>query len=185
MKEFKKYFLYVGNAYPHKNLERLIKAVKLLNKEVKDDIGLVIVSARSVFVNRLEVVVRRLSAESIVDLKGFVPDEKLGPLYHGAVAFVFPSLSEGFGLPGLEAMAAGTLVLASEIPVLKEVYKENAIYFNPFDISSIKEAMKKVLEMDPAQRTKLIAKNQTFCKRYSWSQMAHETLKVYEDCISL
>ena len=179
MKEFKFYFLYVGNAYPHKNLERLIQTVVLLNKEVKDDIGLVIVSARNVFVKRLEAVVCRLSADSWVRILGFVPDEKLTVLYRGAAAFVSPSLSEGFGLPGLEAMKAGTLVLASDIPVFKEVYKENAIYFNPFDLVAIKDAMKAVLQVDPAQRARLIAKSQVFIKRYSWSKMAEETLQVY------
>jgi len=183
MKDFKFYFLYVGNAYPHKNLVRLIEAVKLLNKEVKDDIGLVIVSARGIFVKRLEAVVRRLSAEDVVDLAGFVPDEKLRSLYRGAVAFVFPSLSEGFGLPGLEAMSAGTLVTCSDIPVFHEIYKENAIYFNPFDAVAIKDALKNVLVMPPSRRTKLISKSQVFIKRYSWRQMAQKTLEAYKQAI--
>ena len=179
MKEFKNYFIYVGNAYPHKNLGRLIEAIVLLNKEVKEDLGLVIASSRGVFTKRLEELIKKLNAEALVNLLGFVPDEKLELLYKNSAAFVFPSLSEGFGLPGLEAMAAGTLVLASDIPVFKEVYEENVFYFNPFDPVDIKDAMKKALQMDPFERAKLIAKSQVFVKRYSWIKMAQETLEVY------
>jgi len=131
------YFVYAGNAYPHKNLKRLIEAVVFLNQKSGKKISLAIVSARNVFVSRLEKLVKRMNAVSYVRLLGFIPDSDLGALYQNSVAFVFPSLSEGFGLPGLEAMSVGTLVLASDIPVLKEVYKGNAVYFNPYDYTSI------------------------------------------------
>ena len=88
---------------------------------------------------------------------------------------------EGFGLPGIEAMEAGTLVLASDIPVFREVYKDAAIYFNPLDFTSIEKAMENVLEMSEDVRKEKIAFAQKFVKRYSWSQMARETLKVYGD----
>lgn len=168
------YFLYVGNAYPHKNLTRLIRAVVSLKVNLK------IASSRDVFIQRLEKEIKRLDAQRNVTLMGFVPDAKLSKLYKSSVAFVFPSLSEGFGLPGIEAMRAGTLVLASGIPVFKEVYKDNVIYFNPLEVSSIAKAMKSVLEMDPLQRKQAIDKSQKFAKRYSWSKMARETLKVYK-----
>ena len=94
---------------------------------------------------------------------------------------MFPSLSEGFGLPGLEAMSSGTLVLASDIPVFKEVYQDNALYFNPTDTESIINIMQEVLEMDTKLRTEKIAKAKDFVKRYSWVKMAEETLKIYSD----
>lgn len=183
MKEFKHYFIYVGNAYPHKNLERLIEAMVSLNKEIKDDIGLAIVSSRNVFVLRLEKLVKKLNAENYVKLLGFVPDGKLSGLYENSTAFVFPSISEGFGLPGLEAMASGTLVLASDIPVFKEIYQDNAVYFNPFGVDSIKDAMKLVLEMKGDERIKKISKGKEFTKRYSWVKMAQQTLDVYRTAI--
>lgn len=185
MKENNPYFVYVGNAYPHKNLERLVQAVVLLNKEVKEKVILAIASSRSVFTRKLEKNIKKLKASDDVKLLGFVPDEDLKILYKNSLAFVFPSLSEGFGLPGLEAMAAGTLVLASEIPVFKEVYKENAIYFNPLDFSSIETVMKDVLCMSAEKRNKLIIKGRNFAKRYSWSKMAQETLNIYEGCARL
>lgn len=183
MKEFKHYFIYVGNAYPHKNLGRLIEAMVLINKEVKEDIGLAIVSSRNVFVQRLEALIKKLNAENYIKLLGFVPDEKLAGLYKGSTAFVFPSISEGFGLPGLEAMASGSLVLASDIPVFREIYQDNAIYFNPFDVGSIKDTMKSALEAGAGEREKRTSKGRQFAKRYSWLKMARQTLDVYNNAL--
>jgi glycosyltransferase involved in cell wall biosynthesis len=179
MKESNPYFIYVGNAYPHKNLKRLIEAMVKLNKKVKENIELYIVSSRSVFTERLEKIVRQSKAEDYIKLLGFVPDEKLKVLYKKSLAFIFPSISEGFGLPGLEAMNAQTLVSCSDIPVFKEIYKDIPIYFDPFDVNSIFDSMKLVLDMDPEAREKRIEKGLTLAKTYSWSKMAKETLEVY------
>lgn len=179
------YFIYAGNAYPHKNLKKLIEALITLNEISPVKASLVIASSRSVFTQRLEKIIQDRKAEKFVRLLGFVEDDDLTALYRGSVGFVFPSLSEGFGLPGLEAMAAGTLALVSEIPVFREVYQDAAIYFNPLDSSSIAKAMRDVLEMDGQKRQKLIAYGQNFVKRYSWSKMAQETLKIYEGSFSL
>lgn len=179
------YFIYTGNAYPHKNLERLIEAVKLLNLDSSVEIELAVISARSVFIERLSNAIKRLRAEEYVKLLGFVPDEDLGSLYKNSTAFAFPSLSEGFGLPGLEAMNSGALVLASDIPVFKEIYGKNAIYFNPLDFNSIEESMKNVLEMDKSVREERIEKAKEFVKKYSWVKMAKETLNIYESSFGL
>ncbi len=173
------YFVYAGNAYPHKNLSQLIKATQLLNREVGKKIVLAIASARNVFTGRLSVEVRKLNAGNVVRLLGFVPDEKLGSLYKNSVGFVFPSVSEGFGLPGLEALSSGTLLLASDTPVFKEIYNGAADYFNPLDVSSIKSAMKSALEMAGITRQERIKSGQKFVKKYSWAKMAKETLKIY------
>lgn len=179
------YFIYAGNAYPHKNLTRAIEALVALNKTSGRDVKLVIVCPRNVFSKKLEELVMELNAGEWVKLLGFVPDEELAELYSNSLGFLFPSLSEGFGLPGLEAMAAGTLVLASDTAVFKEVYKDRAIYFNPYNYASIEKSMEMVLSMDPAKRKKLTKENQEFVKRYSWRKMAEETLKIYEDCARL
>lgn len=184
MKEFNltsPYFVYVGNAYPHKNLARLIKAVVLLNKQSPVNVSLAIASSRNVFTQRLEKLVKLHEAGSFVKLLGFVPDEKLKTLYQNSIAFVFPSLSEGFGLPGLEAMSAGTLVLASEIPVFKEIYQDNAIFFDPLDVSKIANTMGQAIKMDKNKRREKISQAQNFAKRYSWHTMAQETLKIYKE----
>lgn len=185
MKEFNLYFIYVGNAYPHKNLKRLIEAVVSLNKKVKENIELYIVSSRNVFTKRLEKLTAELKAEEYIKLLGFIPDEKLKDLYKKSLAFIFPSISEGFGLPGLEAMNAQTVVICSDIPVFREVYKDVPIYFNPFDVNSISDSMKLILDMDPMAREKRIEKGIALAKTYSWSKMAKETLSIYESCSSL
>lgn len=179
-----KYFIYTGNAYPHKNLNRLIEGVILLNKSQDEPVTLKIASSRNVFTKRLEKEIKNQGAEKYVELLGYVPDERLTELYKNSVAFVFPSLSEGFGLPGIEAMEAGTLILASDIPVFKEIYKDSAIYFNPLDFTSIEKVMENVLGMEEEERKEKIAFAQKFVKRYSWTQMAKETLKVYRHVIS-
>jgi len=106
-------------------------------------------------------------------------------LYQNSVGFVFPSVSEGFGLPGLEAISCGTLVLASDIPVFKEVYGQSALYFNPFDFTSIEKVMKDALNMEGSVRKERIEKAKKFAKRYSWDKMARETLKIYEGSLSI
>jgi glycosyltransferase involved in cell wall biosynthesis len=180
------YFLYVGNAYPHKNLVRLIQAIVFLNKIMNTKIGLKIASSRNVFTQRLQTQIDSQNANKFITLLGYVSDEELIKLYQDACGFVFPSLSEGFGLPGIEAMRAGTPVLASDIPIFKEIYKDNAIYFNPLDINSIEKAMESVLDMSLPLRTEKIDKAKNFVKRYSWTKMAKETLKIYEEsCNSL
>lgn len=178
-----KYFIYTGNAYPHKNLNRLIEAVVLLNKLQGKPVILKIASSRSIFTTRLEAVVCKLSAESCIQLLGFVPDEKLTELYKNSVGFVFPSLSEGFGLPGIEAMEAGTLVLCSDIPVFKEIYKDAAMYFDPLDITSIEQSMKNAMEMPQETRKEKITFAKKFVKRYSWQKMAKQTLQVYKESV--
>lgn len=179
------YFLYAGNAYPHKNLSRLIEAVLAVNRGREEKISLAIASSRNVFTDRLEKLIKKLDAEGVVKLLGFVSDGELGTLYANSLAFAFPSLSEGFGLPGLEAMSAGTLLLASDIPVLREIYKKSAIYFNPYDFTSIARVMEEAIDMEPVRRKELIEKAGEFAKRYSWDKMARQTLKVYEDSYRL
>jgi glycosyltransferase involved in cell wall biosynthesis len=177
------YFIYFGNAYPHKNLERLVEAMVLLNTLYKDKIYLAMASSRSVFTKRLEEYIKKNRADKYVKLLGFVPDQELACLLKHSLAFVYPSLYEGFGLQGLEAMASETLVLASDIPVFREVYKNNVLYFNPYDFSSIEKAMKEVIEMSSKERERLIKKAKKFIKRYSWTKMAKQTLEVYHKVV--
>jgi glycosyltransferase involved in cell wall biosynthesis len=181
----KPYFVYTGNAYPHKNLSRLIEAVKILNTKSSQSVNLAIVSSRGIFTQRVENLIQKLAVKEYVKVLGFVPDEKLGSLYKNSAGFVFPSLSEGFGLPGLEAMSSGTLLLASDIPVFKEIYQDNAIYFDPESIDSIEKALESVFKMSEGTRNEKIKKGKDFVKRHSWVKMARETLDLYESCNSI
>src|SRR5258708_39890714 len=112
MKEYN--FIYVGNGYCHKNLKRAIEAIKQLNKENK--VIFKIISSRNIFTQRLEKLIKKLKAEKFVKLLGYVSDTELTNLYNNSTGFLSPSTYEGFGLPALEAMNAGTIVAASDIP---------------------------------------------------------------------
>lgn len=179
------YFFYVGNAYPHKNLPVTIHATVLLNQKLGKKIYFAIAGARNIFRKKLEKIVQELNAQKYVKLLGFVPEEEIGTLYQNSLAFIFPSLSEGFGLPGIEAMLAKTLCLSSKIPVLQEVFKDAAIFFDPKEVDSIERVMERVLNLSSEEREKLIKDGFEFASRYSWRKMAKETLEIYESCISL
>lgn len=175
------YFIYTGSAYPHKNLDRAVKAVKLLNQH--SEIQFAIVCSRNIFTEKLEKIIAKYYATKEVNLLGFVPDEELAALYKHSLGFVFPSLSEGFGLPGLEAMSAGAMVLASDIPVFKEIYGESAIYFDPYREESIAEAMKRVIDLGSEKKARHVAMGQKVVQKYSWEKTAKETLKLYSKVV--
>jgi glycosyltransferase involved in cell wall biosynthesis len=174
-----KYFFYVGNAYPHKNLRRVIQAVVELNRRPYDKFIFAIASPRNIFTDRLEREIKNLGAGKYIKLLNFVPDEDLRVLYKNSLAFVYASLSEGFGLQIAEAIVSDALVIASDIPVFREVYQDNVLYFDPYDSGSILNIMQKVLEIEYDERRRLISSGKDFIKRYSWTKMAEETLKVY------
>jgi len=170
----KPYLLYVGSVYPHKNIEKLIEAVKLINSR------LVVVCARNVFSDRLNNFVEQNQAGSLVNFTGYVTDEELALLYQKAEAFVFPTLSEGFGLPGLEAMSLGCPVVCSDIPVLREIYRKAAVYFNPFDPNDIAKNICSVMN-DKKLQSSLTDQGFELVKEYSWQKTAKETLGVYKE----
>ena len=179
----KKYFIYTGNAYPHKNLGRLIEALVLLNNSGDEKVRLKIISARKTFLDRLEKLISSAKAKDYIEILEYIEDDKLAILYRNSIAFVFPTLVEGFGLPPMEAINAGTLALVSDISVLKEVYADSVFYFDPMDINSIKQSLDEVLNLNDKERKLKIEKSQEFLKRYSWSKMAKETLKIYESVV--
>lgn len=173
-----KYFLYVGNAYPHKNLDRLLEAFKIINSEAK----LVLVGKDDYFYKRLLSKVREMNLSEKVILFCNVSDDELATLYQNAKALILPSLMEGFGLPALEAMANNCLVLASDIPALHEVCGDAAIYFDPHNINDLAEKLKRTLSENNNEKKK---KGLEMSKFFSWRKMAKETLKVYENSVSL
>jgi glycosyltransferase involved in cell wall biosynthesis len=172
------FLIYTGNAYSHKNLIRMIEAVK------KTGINLVVVCARSVFRDRFEEKIEQAGAGGLVYLLGQVPDSDLRDLYRESQAFITTSLSEGFGLPGLEAMAAGTVVLSSNVACLPEVYKDNAIYFDPRNIDQIVQKINLVNGLAPQKRNQLIDKGIKHARTFSWKKTAQLTLSAYRYALS-
>jgi glycosyltransferase involved in cell wall biosynthesis len=159
-------------------------AVKKLNNIYHLSINLVIICARNVFYERFLNKVKQLEAEKAVNLVGFVPDNEIAAIYQQAEAFVFPSFWEGFGLPGLEAMALGLPVISARASCLPEIYGEAALYFDPEKVDELAAAIKKVMK-DKKIREDLIKKGFTQVKKYSWQNLAKQTLEVYESSLSL
>ena len=175
----KNYFFYVGNAYPHKNLEMVVKAMVDLKMNKNADCEFVIAGSRDVFMNRLNKLINKNGASDFVKLLGFVLEDELKVIYKHSLGFIYPSLSEGFGLQGLEAIATGTILLASNIPVFREIYDTHAFYFNPQDVSSISGTMYSVLNMKSEDKYKYLSTAKEYIKKYSWKKMAKETLDIY------
>ncbi|MBI3576598.1 glycosyltransferase family 4 protein [Candidatus Gottesmanbacteria bacterium] len=159
------YFLYVGNAYPHKNLETLLKAIAKLKSKL-------------VLVGKDDYFYQRLPRQDNVTFFGEANDGQLRSLYKNAIALVFPSLMEGFGLPGLEAMAVGTPVVCSDIPVFREVYGEAALYFDALDINDLVKKLSEITTND-SLRKNLVGKGLVKVKSYSWTKLAEQTLAAY------
>lgn len=169
--------LYVGQFRPHKNIPSLISAFNILRKEM--DCKLVILGKPDPKHQRFFDLLNESEYKKDIILPGFVSNEELASWYKIADLFVFPSLYEGFGLPGLEAMAAGTPVVASNTSSLPEVYQNAAIYFDPLKPEDIAGKIKEILG-DDKLRQELISKGKLLLRNYSWQKTAIETLKVYE-----
>ncbi len=175
------YFLYVGNAYPHKNLGRLIEAFSEM-LQTKSELKLVLVGREDYFYKRLMKHVYTLGLQQSILFLRFVSDSELAGLYQHAAGLVVPSLMEGFSLPPLEAMSQNCLPIVSAIDVHQEICKDAAIYFNPEDKADIAKKMMNVL--DEKMKTKTyIEKGHQRVMEFSWSTMAKQTLAIYQECL--
>jgi glycosyltransferase involved in cell wall biosynthesis len=169
------FIIYVGNSYPYKNLNRLVDALKVLPK----DLNLVNPCSRSVFYERLTTYAKEQDLADRVILPGFVPDDDLAILYRAAEAYVFPSLSEGFGIPALEAMASKLPVACSDIPVFHEVCGDNAIYFDPRDTADMASKIGQLIN-DSKLKERMVREGLERAHQFSWRKMAAQTLQIYE-----
>lgn len=178
-KEVGNYFLYIGNAYPHKNLEFLLNVFKKLPLDFK----LILVGSEDYFYKRLKKKVKKNNLEKKVEFFGNASDLELSILYEKAKALIIPSFLEGFGLPALEAMANKCLVLASDIPTLKEICKDAALYFDPTNENDL---LQKILEISKNRDNfqDYINRGIKRTSEFSWRKTAKETLKIYESSSS-
>jgi alpha-1,3-rhamnosyl/mannosyltransferase len=166
------FFLYVGSAYPYKNLARLIEAFARI-----DGYRLVLAGDYENFGAAL----KEHASERVV-FTGPVSERELAALYAGAFAYAFVSLSEGFGLPGLEAMAAGVPVVAARAASLPEVYGDAAHYCDPLDVGSIAAALSEVAA-DGELRSRLVERGRQRAAEFSWTRTAEQTLAVYREAL--
>lgn len=169
------YFLYLGTLQPRKNLSRLIQSFARLSTRS----SLVLAGKPGWFSDEFPILARRLGLEGRVIFTGYVPPEHRAPLLSGALAFVFPSLYEGFGLPVLEAQACGCPVICSRTSSLPEVAGDSALQVPPDDPHPLADAMAR-LEGDPELRRNLIERGFANIRRFSWEQCARTVLRVIE-----
>lgn len=173
------YYLYVGNAYPHKNLVRLLEAYGLFLQKVGVEIPLIFVGKEDYFYKQLQVTAQSMFVDQTIQFLRNVDDKQLASLYKNANALVVPSLMEGFGLPILEAMVNDCNVLASDIPAFREIGKDAIMYFNPESPESIAKALEKNLALDKTTREKYSKAGIARSKLFSFEKMAKETLALY------
>ncbi len=161
-----RFLLCVSTLHPHKNLERLIRAFDL------PDMRLVIAGMRGFHTEAIEALIRDRELQDRVTLTGWISRHELYELYRRAWAFVYPSTFEGFGMPVLEAMAAGLPVACSEIPPLREIAGDAVRYFDPLREDDIARAIRALAEAQPRGPEAALSR----AAEFTWERAARETL---------
>ncbi len=175
----KPFFLYTGVWRDHKNLVGLIKAFVAFNQSVGKQYELVITGPHNPTYHEVPDTVKALEAEDQVQLVGLVSESDLYALYLNALAYVFPSFYEGFGLPPLEAMQCGTPTLVSNTSCIPEICGEgNALYFDPYNLEDMQAKMKQMVT-DPTLRQRLVERGKEHVKSFSWEKMTASVLDIY------
>jgi glycosyltransferase involved in cell wall biosynthesis len=182
------YLLVVGNVYPHKNVDILLKALQKAVIDTDFKGKLVFVTKDNPFTTRLKKSVEQKNLRSFVVFLNDVSDSELSALYTHANALLFPSLKEGFGLPALEAIAHNCPVVLSDIPVFKELFgKLNVTFIPPTDVSSWSNM---IINASSTNKPKIKyfateKEKEDFFALFSWRLLAEKTVKQYERCFSV
>jgi glycosyltransferase involved in cell wall biosynthesis len=181
------YLLNVGTLHPRKNLVRLVHAFGSLLRDSTagarssiSGLQLVLAGKKGWLYDEILDQVRQLGLSNRVVLTGYVPDADLPALLSGALAFVFPSLYEGFGLPLLEAMACGTPVICSNAASLPEVAGDAALMVDPTDPEALTGALARLVT-DDGLRRELVARGFRQMQQFSWRRCAQETMRVLQE----
>jgi len=170
------FIVYTGSLYPHKNVNTLIQSLHYHH------LPLVIVSARNIFQEKTHAFVNQQGLAKRVEFAGFLPDETLRDLYSQALCLIQPSLSEGFGLTGLEAMATGLPVICSHHSTLAEVYSKAALFTDTKNPETLAQTIIK-LQKDPKLQRQLNLLGQKQASLFSWNQLARQTHQVYRQVL--
>jgi glycosyltransferase involved in cell wall biosynthesis len=170
------YYLYVGARGGYKNFDQLLIAFsKMINKF--PDLLLCVVG--SPFTQEEYNRITELNLSQNIEHYGAVTDGQLAKLYNSSIAFVYPSLYEGFGIPPLEAMACGTVVIGSNVSSIPEVVEDAGLLFNPKSTDELVDQLLFVLE-NPNQRDFLIKKGKQQVQKFSWEKTTEQTVRVYK-----
>lgn len=167
------FFMYVGNFYPHKNIEKLIDAYQL----VETKMPLILVGPEDYFSSRVRKYITDLKLEKNIQVRTKLEREDIVYLYKHAKALIHPSLAEGFGLTLLEAAYFGCPIVASDIPVIREMLGDEYAAFDPLFTTDITEKIQHFIDKKPKFDYKNIV------KKYSFERMAKETVEVYKNVL--
>lgn len=175
------FILYVGNAYPHKNLEHLVNAFQKFRLHGHEEWKLILVGSRDYFYGRLQKETLESDRAENVIFYGHASDEQLSLLYRTAKFYAFPSLCEGFGVPPLEAMCNGLPVASSKASCMPEILKDAAVYFDATDIDDTANALSRLAD-DKSLRDELTKRGHELADEYDWETTAIKTLNLYRSC---
>ncbi len=170
--------IYIGSAYPHKNITALLQACAILRATSHTSLTLTIVGSRSIFLDKIKQEVRERGLTEAVTFAGYQTDAAVKELLRRSTCLVHPSKSEGFGLTGLEAMAVGTPVIAANATALPEIYGDAALYFHP---DKPQDLAKKIhtLITSTSLREQHIQKGLQRVRQFSWDDMVSKTKGAY------
>lgn len=174
------YFLYLGTIEPRKNLERLIAAYHIFSQRVQNPPKLVLAGGKGWLYDSIFKKVEELKLTDKVIFTKYIPSEDMNPLMCGAIAFVFPSIYEGFGMPPLEAMACGVPVLSSDAASLPEVTGDCAVIVDAYSVESIADGLYK-LNSDGNLRKELSQKGLERAAGFSWDNSTEILYNVYRE----
>jgi glycosyltransferase involved in cell wall biosynthesis len=176
----KQFIMYVGRPLPHKNLGRLIQAFQRL-QTTYPELHLALAGKKDALYQQIADRAQAQGIENII-FTDFISEGGLRWMYENCAAYTFPSLSEGFGLPALEAMAHGAPVVSTNATCSPEIYGDGAHYFDPLSVDDMARAIDEVLG-NPELREKLTTAGKVQASKYSWQRMAEQTLAVYDSVL--
>ena len=171
------YLLFVGTIQPRKNLVRLIESFSILASQFPN-LDLIIAGKKGWLADEIYAAPKNFGVGDKVKFLGYVPEDEIVSLMNGALAFVFPSLYEGFGLVVLEAMACGCPVVISNISSLPEVVGDAGVLVDPYSVGDITRGIKRVLGLGKTQYQDLVEKGLKRAQKFTWQKAAKETIEV-------
>jgi glycosyltransferase involved in cell wall biosynthesis len=171
------FVLHVGSIHTRRNLPRLLSAMARL-RERGEDLSIILVGKVEYPYPDVDALFAEAGMSGVAVHAGYLPDRDLRALYREARALAYPSLYEGFGLPGVEALALGTPVVASNTSCFPEVLGDAAILVDPLDVEALADGLGRAVR-DGAERDDLRRRGLARAARYSWDQTARQTLQVY------
>lgn len=174
------YFLFVGTVEPRKNVAGILLAAQKMKQDFPDTTFQLIFVGNIPGQEQLRTMLKQTNRLLPVHTTEYLPDELLAPLMNRSVAFIYPSLWEGFGIPNLEAMTAETLVITSDVGPMPEVCKQHALYCDPYDHRSIAGRMVEALRMPKEERENRLKEAKAHAAQFTWEQTAAKMMKKVE-----